>query len=334
MALGKGLDSLIPPRETSVDVMQQAVASQFQHARDSIIDVAVNNIQVNPHQPRRHFSHQELEELISSIREHGVLQPLLVSELPEGGYELIAGERRLRAARIVGLTHVPTIVRNVTDLEKLELALIENIQRSDLNPIEKSEGYLKLVNEFGLNHEEAAKKIGLSRSTFSNALRMLELPGEIQKALADRTITEGHAKILLGLSTKSDQLRHLQHIIDDGLSVARFQELVRGQTKQNRRTTRSHNGSNTDNNQMGLLNPMAKAFADELSRALTASVDIQPNKNEGGTIAITYYSSDELAEIVQRIIQQVNEHQTQHNLDALNNPATQQFFSDLDSTDF
>lgn len=333
MVLGKGLDSLIPPRETPIDVAHQAAASQYQHSRDSIREVAVNNIQVNPHQPRHHFSHQELEELISSIREHGVLQPLLVSEQPDGSYQLIAGERRLRASRIAGLTHVPTIVRDVSDLEKLELALIENIQRSDLNPIEKSEGYLKLVNEFGLNHEEASNKIGVSRSTFSNALRILELPGEIQKALADRAITEGHAKILLGLPTQSEQLRQLQHIIDDGLSVARFQETVRGQTKQTRRSTRSGHGKGGDSNQMGMFDPTAKAFADELSRALTATVDIQPNKDDGGTIAITYYSSDELAEIVQRITQQALERQNLNNTEAFSSPATHEFFSDLESED-
>lgn len=294
MALGKGLGSLIPPRNSATNINNEAAASAFSHARDAVQELPVTKISANPQQPRRHFSHAELEDLIASVKRFGILQPLLVSRLGNA-YELIAGERRLRAARIAGLTMVPVIVRDVSELEKLELALIENIQRSDLNPIEKAEGYRKLVNEFGVNHEEAAKKIGIARSNFSNTLRLLDLPGEAQKAVADAVISEGHAKILLGLPTTGQQLRYLKMIVDNHLSVRQLEQSVHGLTKQ------SHN-KRSDTKRSLAAQPAVhvQALADDLTKALATKVVITP-KGDHGTITIHYFSPEELSGIVRRI---------------------------------
>ncbi len=289
MSLGKGLGSLIPVHDSATNIENQAAAADMPHAQDAVNELAVTDIEVNPLQPRHHFSHQELEELISSIKQYGVLQPLLVCKV-ENGYQLIAGERRLRASRIAGLEKVPVIIREVSDLEKLELALIENIQRSDLNPVEKAEGYYKLINEFGLNHEEAAKKIGISRSNFSNVLRLLDLPGEVQKALADRKISEGHAKVLLGLPNRAEQLRVFKKVLQMNMSVRDLSADVKGATKQSRRTS-----STTEELPFHLQD-----FQEQLTTRLSTRVNIKP-KGSKGEISIQYFSPEELSEIVKRI---------------------------------
>ncbi|MBI2416168.1 MAG: ParB/RepB/Spo0J family partition protein [Candidatus Kerfeldbacteria bacterium] len=292
MALGRGLDSLIPPRNSASNIANQAAASSLTAAQHETWQVPVTAISVNPHQPRRHFSHQALEELINSIREHGILQPLLVSGIDTNHYQLIAGERRLRAARIAGLIQVPVIVRDVNELEKLELALIENVQRSDLNPVERADAYHKLINEFGLNHDEAAKKVGISRSSFTNTMRLLDLPGDIQQALADGKITEGHAKVLLGLPTVTAQLEQLQLILNQQLTVRDLLNQVQGHTKQPHFRQRRR---------QQLLQPHLAAMQNDLVGALGTKVVIKP-KGDEGTITITYYSAEELAELLRKII--------------------------------
>ena len=271
MALGRGLGSLIPSKQTSANAASHA----------SVRDIPVGQIVPNPHQPRQHFSHVELENLIQSIRTHGILQPLLVSQLDPDHFELIAGELRLRAAKIAGLPTVPALIRDAAELEKVELALIENIQRSDLNPVEKAEGYRKLLQEFGLNHEEAAKKLGIPRPSFSNALRLLELPGDIQKALADSKITEGHAKVLLGLPNVMEQKKYFHLIQTDQLSVHRLTQAVSGKTKQSHHPVRT---------------TQASAYEEDLSLALGTKVTIDPKQ-----IHIHYFSPEELSELVKKI---------------------------------
>ena len=291
MALGLGLDSLIPPKNSPANVTNQAQASALTEAQAAVLAVPVTAITVNPQQPRRHFSHQELETLIISIQEYGILQPLLVSQQGDT-YELIAGERRLRAARIAGLATVPVIIKDVGELEKLALALIENIQRSDLNAIEKADAYRKLINEFGLNHDEAAHKVGISRSSFTNTLRLLDLPVPVQKALADNHITESHAKILLGLPSQAEQLQALQRIVEQGLSVHALAEQLSGKTKQlHHRIQRRPQLS---------LAPDVRSWQDTLTTVLATKVTIIP-KGDGGTMTIHYFSPAELAALVQKI---------------------------------
>lgn len=279
------MTAFIPPRDSAANIANQAKASQFATgAQIEVLSVSVSAIRQNPHQPRRHFLHQELEELIQSIRQYGILQPLLVSKLADGEFELIAGERRLRAARIAGFKTVPVIVRNVEDLEKLELSLIENIQRSDLNSIEKADAYRKLVNEFGLNHEEAAKKLGISRSAFSNTVRLLDLPGDVQKAIAEGKLSEGHAKVLLGLPSKSEQEKYLKKILKERISVSGLTEVVAGKTKQRHRRA------------FPILPAHIKEWQEEAQLALGTKVTITPRQ-----LQIDYYSSEELRRIIRKI---------------------------------
>lgn len=291
MALGRGLSALIPTRDSAANIRNQAETSSLASgAQAMVLQLPVTVIVENPQQPRRHFSHQALEELIQSVKQHGILQPILVSQSVEdkaaGRYELIAGERRLRATRIAGLKTIPAIVRSVDDLEKLELALIENIQRSDLNPIEKADGYRKLVNEFGLNHEEAAKKVGISRSTFTNLLRLLELPSEMQKALADGKISEGHAKVLLGVEPASARQVLFNKILSEKLSVRGIEQAVGGRTKQPKK------------GKTYTLPTHVKEWQDNLQLALGTKVLITPKQ-----ITIDYYSFEELGRLVKRLKQ-------------------------------
>jgi ParB family chromosome partitioning protein len=272
MALGRGLSSLIPSK--TVDESSNLSAAQAR-----VLEVAITEIRPNPHQPRKQFVHHAIEELVASIKEHGILQPLLVSKTASG-YELIAGERRLRSAELAGLTTVPVIVRDVKELQKVELALIENIQRSDLNAIEKAEGYRKLLQEFGLTHEAAARKLGLSRSSFSNALRLLDLPGEMQKAIADGKISEGHAKLLLSLETDQERAQYFKLIQTDHLSVQRLSKAVSSKTK----------GAKPAGN------TQQQAYQEELALALGTKVTITPKQ-----IQIDYYSPEELAALVRKL---------------------------------
>ncbi len=292
MALGKGLSALIPTRDSAANIRNQAETSNFAGgALAQILELPVTAVVENPQQPRRHFAHQALEELIQSVKEHGILQPILVSQneadKPLGRYELIAGERRLRAARIAGLTTIPAIVRQVDELEKLELALIENIQRSDLNPIEKANGYRKLVNEFGLNHEESAKKVGISRSAFTNLLRLLELPSDMQIALADGKITEGHAKILLGIENTGARKNLFERILAEKLSVRSVEQAVGGKTKQPKKART-----------VSALPAHVQAWQEDLQLALGTKVIITPKQ-----VNIDYYSYEELGRLVKRIKQ-------------------------------
>ncbi len=272
MALGRGLSSLIPSKATGE-------ADPLTAAHASVLEVSIDQIQPNPHQPRKLFTHQAIEELVASIKEHGILQPLLVTKSTTG-YELIAGERRLRSARLAGLKTVPVIVRDVQELQKVELALIENIQRSDLNAIEKAEGYHKLLQEFGLTHEEAARKLGLSRSSFSNTIRLLDLPGEMQKAIADGKLTEGHAKLLLSLETDQERERYFKLVQTDHLSVQRLARVVSSKPKRSSVST----------------NTQQLAYQEDLSLALGTKVTVTPKQ-----IQIDYYSPEELAALVRKL---------------------------------
>lgn len=287
MSLGKGLSSLIPVRNNQSNILNQVKASEISKNAITENEVAVHLISVNPHQPRREFHHQALEDLVNSIKEHGIIQPLIVTR-HEDGYELIAGERRLKAAKIAGLKKIPVIIRQASELEKLELALIENIQRSDLNPIEKADGYQKLIHEFGLTQEEAAVKVGISRSAFTNAIRLLKLPAEIQKALAEGQITEGHAKVLLAIEGNL-QFSMFQRIREKNLSVRDLEHLLNNDP-----------GYQKKKKKISYQDPNLYSWQEELCQTLGTKVKIQ-KKGEGGCITIEYYSPAELRSIIEKI---------------------------------
>lgn len=297
--LGRGLASLIPPKKTNdvtkpASPVEPAVSAlpplTVSHPDVPVTrEVAIGDIVPNPHQPRLHFDEAKLAELTESIREHGVLQPLVVSSLGDGKYELIAGERRFQASRRAGLATVPVVVRAATgDQEKLELAIIENIQRHDLNPIEEAKAYLRLTDEFGLSQEEVSKKMGKSRPGVSNTMRLLTLPVEIQRAIIEEKISEGHAKALLSIENPEKQRALFELILKDELTVRETEDKAREVS------VRSHTRTAHEKA------PELAAKEEWLTEQLGTKVKIQA-KGKGGKITIEYYSNEELNGILGRL---------------------------------
>jgi ParB family chromosome partitioning protein len=284
--LGKGLDALIPGGE-----FQSHSSQETNPQPGGIIQLPIDQIKPNPHQPRIQFNPQELAELAESIREHGIIQPLLVTQGETGEiFILIAGERRLIAAQQAGLTSIPAIVREVSDQERVELALIENIQRADLGPLETAEAYRQLNEEYGLPHDQIAARVGKSRTSVTNTLRLLKLPQEIQKALMDGIISEGHARALLSLPTSQAQLAALQTITKNTLNVRQTEDLVRRLTGQKPKSSPTRKPS-----------PEIQSLESRLRESLGTKVNLN-QKRKGGTLVIHYYSQEELDQLVERIL--------------------------------
>ncbi|NMB93915.1 MAG: ParB/RepB/Spo0J family partition protein [Flexilinea flocculi] len=274
--LGRGLGALLPSSEPSVS---QEAANM----------VPVSAIASNPHQPRTDFKNEELEELADSIREHGIIQPLIVTQEAEGNYTLIAGERRLKAAQMAGLSMVPVIIRQATDRELLELALIENVQREDLSPLETAEAYKNLEENFELTHEEISRRVGKNRVSITNTLRLLKLPESVRSALANRSITEGHARALLALPSEQAQYSVLQMIIKQNLNVRQTEEIVRKLSGEKAKEKR---------NDKPVIAEL-KEIEDRLMQLMGTKVTVHPGK-KGGSITIYYYSNDDLEDLVTR----------------------------------
>jgi len=293
--LGRGLSSLIPSRPAEPAAARSAVSAQPKPgeaieqipAGDRILHVPVNDIVPNPHQPRREFHAEELEELISSIKEFGILQPLTVTEKANGMFELIAGERRLRSAKEAGLKKVPVIVRSATEQEKLELALIENIQRADLSPIEEANSYAKLIEEFGLTQENVAERVGKSRSAVANILRLLNLPAEMQMALADGRISMSGARVLCGMEDAKERKAMFERMLAGDFNV-----------RQAEAASRERKGGGKATSTVKDVNLMA--VEEELRRALGTKVGVQ-KKGHNGRITIEFYSDEEFKGIVDRL---------------------------------
>jgi ParB family chromosome partitioning protein len=278
--LGRGLDALIPG-DNALEPTGGAIL------------IPIKNIQPNPRQPRREILPADLEELAASIREHGIIQPLIVTR--EDGsekYVLIAGERRLRAAGMAGLESVPAIVREASDQQRLELALIENIQREDLSPIEAADAYQLLAEEFGLSHDEIAVQVGKSRVAVTNTIRLLKLPENVLKALSEGTISEGHARVLLALPTPQAQSAALQTIINHNLTVRQTEELVRKMA-----------GQKPVQTQKPTKPAGIRDLEEKMRGQLGTKVTIQHGKH-GGTIVIHYYSEEELDALVAQLLNQ------------------------------
>jgi ParB family chromosome partitioning protein len=277
--LGRGLDALIPTGDLPLE------------AGGGVLRIPHDAIQPNPRQPRAAIHAADLQSLAASIRQHGVLQPLIVAPHPDGaGYVLIAGERRLQAARLAGLESVPVIVRMAAEQERLELALIENLQREDLNALEAAQGYRQLIDDFGLTHEEAAHRLGKSRASVSNTLRLLKLPPAVRQAIAGGSLSEGHARALLALPTPQAQAAAAQTILRRGLNVRQTEELVQRLTGQRRRTTRTRRRS-----------PDEVDVEDRLRQALGTRVILRRGR-KGGSLVIRFFSDEELDALVDRIV--------------------------------
>jgi ParB family chromosome partitioning protein len=286
--LGRGLDALIPGGDFTPETQPTSTSSGF----DSL---PIADINPNPRQPRSHLDQDELEELAASIRENGILQPLIVTPAGDGGkYTLIAGERRLLAAGMAGLETVPAIVREASEQERLEFALIENVQRSNLSPLEAAEAFRQLSDDFNLSHEQIAQKLGKSRVSITNTLRLLKLPEDVRQSLANGIISEGHARALLGLTTPQAQSAALQSIIKYELNVRKTEELVQkllGQRPRSQIQATPH--------------PDLSYLEDRLRQRLGTRVSLHPRKN-GGTLVIHYYSEEELDALILRILGQTD----------------------------
>lgn len=221
MALGKGLDSLIPNANRS------SRASTADMSAERVWQIPLTEIVPNPEQPRKFFSHEDLADLVGSIKKHGILQPITVTERNDGGYEIIAGERRFRASQIAGLATIPALVKSATEQEKLELALIENIQRQNLNAIEEAFAYKRLIDEFNLTQQDVADQVGKSRPVIANTIRLLELPEEIQRALMDGVLSSGKARALLSLKSTKEQLDVFHSFTNEnGVTVRDVEKVV------------------------------------------------------------------------------------------------------------
>ena len=275
-ALGKGINALIPDFEMGVPEAEPSAAN----------DLLVDEISPNRLQPRSYFDDTKLEELVTSIEEHGVLQPVVVQKA-DSGYELIVGERRWRASKKLGLKKIPAVIREVSDAQSLEIAIIENIHRQDLNPIEEAEAYARLANEFALTQEMVAKKVGKSRTAVANTLRLLKLSRKIKEDLISEKISMGHARALLGLENSKQMEILRKEIIKQDLTVRQTE----GRVNKIKAGSVNKPGPST-----AKKNIFIKDLEKDLARRLGTKVDISPKKN-GGKLVVTYYSDDDLDRI-------------------------------------
>jgi len=271
LVLGRGLDALLPDIEPMEDISKEYFACD------------IGLIQPNRYQPRLRFSDSELEDMVSSIRQQGIIQPLLIRK-DKNGYELITGERRLRAAKKAGLKQVPVIVKAITDTELLEMSIVENVQRSDLNPIEEAEAYHRLITEFGLTQDQAADRVGKSRSAVANFLRLRQLPEQIKSSIMDGDLSMGHARALLGTATSAQQNSVFRTIIAKGLSVRETERLVKRLKAEKENPKKPISSS-----EQRYLSDVA----DALSGRFGTKVQIK-RRGQKGRLEIEFYSNDDL----------------------------------------
>jgi len=277
--LGRGLSALIPDIEAG--------------DAGKVQQLAVERIQPNPYQPRKRFDEGKLAELAESIKAHGIVQPLVVRKVGDG-YELVVGQRRLLAARMAGLVEVPVLVNDLGDAEMIQVALIENLQREDLNPMEEAESYRRLVEEFAMTQDEVAGLLGRSRPSIANTLRLLNLHPEVQEIVSRGTISMGHARALLGIQDPGLQLETCKHVVEQALSVRETEELVR-------RVLASGRMSGSEEKEERPKDPEIASLEEKLRRAFGTQVRIVPGKKKG-KIEIEYYSDEDLERILALVL--------------------------------
>ena len=288
--LGRGFDSLIPTQmvEEEFDITASVDESGQRKSADLVLQVKPSLVDPNPHQPREYFDVAQLNALAVSIRVHGILQPLVVTRTGDR-FELIAGERRLRAAKIAELDAVPVIVRSFDEQEKLELALIENLQRAELNPVEMATAYRKLLDQFGLTYDQIGARVGKDRSTVANTTRLLNLPLEGKRAVAEGAITEGHARVILSIIEPEKQLELLALILKNNWTVRQSEEFARG-------FKGSTGTKEKAEARIASTNDLTRTLGDYLGTKVT-----QTNTAKGGKLVIEYYSDEELERIYRAI---------------------------------
>lgn len=291
--LGKGLDSLIPNALGETKTKKEAVAKAKSEAtteeKEPQTLVKITKVEPNREQPRKNFDEDALQELADSIKQFGLLQPILVQDRKDY-YEIIAGERRWRAAKLAGLKEVPVIIRNYTEQEIVEISLIENIQREDLNPVEEAMAYKRLIDEFHLKQDEIAERVGKSRTAVTNAMRLLKLSEKVQQMLIDEMITAGHARAILSIADKEKQESIAMKIFDEKLSVRETEALVKRMLEPPKTAKKSKFSSAED--------AIYESLEEKMKSIMGTRVQIHRKKNDKGKIEIEYYSKDELERII------------------------------------
>lgn len=270
-ALGRGLRSLIPQMD------------EISGDKQGVSHIQLNLITANPFQPRKEFDEEKLQQLADSIKQHGVLEPIIVRRY-NGGYQIVAGERRWRACSLAGLESIPAIVKDLTDNEMTEIALIENLQREDLNAIEEAEGYRLLLEEFNLTQEEVAEAVGKKRSSITNALRLLNLDQQVKSLVSSGQLSKGHAKVLLSIEDVAERQHLAKRVIKEEMSVRQLEKIIKGKSKKPKPTKREQN-------------PEVKVLQEELQRVLGTKVRLDYHQGKG-KIEIEYYSDEELERIL------------------------------------
>jgi ParB family transcriptional regulator, chromosome partitioning protein len=293
--LGRGLSALIG---SSPQPAQTPAPSQ---APEPFREIRLDQIVPNPRQPRRDFSDAELQELQLSMQASGLLQPIAVRPRKDGRFELIAGERRFRAATRLGWSTIPAYVRDVSDEQLLSLALVENLQREDLNPIEEAEGYRQLISDFGLAHQQVAQAVGKDRSTITNALRLLALPEEVQRLVRDGSLTLGHARALLGVPSGTSLTELAQRVVSQRLSVREVERLVQ-ETKPAVRRSRDAESQQTVSDV-----PEVRRLTDRLRRFLQTDVTVHVDSSGRGEVRIRFYSADDFNRVFELITRSSND---------------------------
>lgn len=285
--LGKGLGALLENSETDITSSSPSIKAD---SAGSVSKISINNIEANPFQPRSEFEKEALVDLANSIKEHGIIQPITVRKLGYGKYQLISGERRFRASQIVGLIEVPAYIRIANDQAMLEMAIVENIQRQDLNPVEVAISFKRLIEECELTQEELGEKVSKNRSTVTNYLRLLKLPEVIQLALSSKVISMGHARALLGIESETMLVKSYRKVIDEALSVRKTEELVKGI---NEPTTRVASKSPRYS-----LSYEEQKMRDELSQQFSSKVAIAKTDKGNGKITIPFKDHSHLRKIL------------------------------------
>jgi ParB family chromosome partitioning protein len=291
-ALGKGIRSLLQSIDEDLKTSSGHLKNTVVESVTSVSRIPVNDIEANPKQPRRDFDEQSLQELAASVRRHDIIQPITVSKLPSGKFRLVSGERRLRAARMAGLKDIPAYVRQANDQQLLELALLENLQREDLNAMEISLSYKRLMDDLQLTQEQVAETMGKDRSTVTNYIRLLKLPPDIQVAVRSGELSMGHARALINVDTVDRQLYIFNEIKKKALSVRQTEALVRNLYKQNGAVKKTAKSS------------MPQGFQkieDKLASHFSTRVKLKHGRNGSGQINIEYYSLDELNNILRQM---------------------------------
>jgi len=295
--LGRGLGAFFPEYQ-DIDKEDNAAKSHTKTAVpiepadrvNQVLNIPVDHIRANPHQPRTDFNQTSLDELAASIKAHGLIQPVTVRYIGERRFELISGERRLRASKLAGINEIPAYIREANDEQLIAFALIENIQREQLNPLEVAIGYQRLMEECSYSQTEVADKVGKNRSTVTNMLRLLQLPDFIQAALRDEQISTGHARALINIKDEAEQKKVLNKIIKDELSVRQVEDYVRSLEKKNQQQRKKATDKKND--------PFLSEIAGRLRQKLSTKVNVK-QKGKGGEIRIEYYSDDELERLLQ-----------------------------------